>query len=355
MTVKTIAKKLGISHTTVYLYLKDPETKRISPQTKRKIKLLIEQGYPRLNPHAQTLARKKSHAVAILIPMNVPYFHSVIVTESLCGIQQVLFQKGYRFLFLPSQGGDSLQILKDQLKHSGGYDGYILYGTRDSSLEEMKANVETLQKYRVPFVVLNMPELEYDINQVICRTPNSADPFRYLFQLGHRDIALLAGSSRAPDTQQSIQQYFLFFQQLGLEASPGRIMYGNYEKVIARSEVLKLLSKDRGITAIVSLNDSMALGAYEAIKELGLTIPAHISVIGKDDATFAGSMCPPLTTVRIPMVEMGQQAATLLFEAMSGAKPRKIYLTSELVVRESVSPAIRSVLKGGEREKVNMY
>jgi DNA-binding LacI/PurR family transcriptional regulator len=335
--IKELTEKLGISKTTLYLYFKNPETKRIGEETKRRIDRTIGELQYRVNVNAQSLSTNKSNVIAMLIPMDEPYFRSSLINETLSGIQTVLFKKNYKFIFLPAKGSRSPDILTDQIKNSHGYDGFILFGTRGCSLEDMQENVEIMMKYKVPFVVVNMPDMKREINQVIVQTPKTSNPIQFLLNLGHRKIVLMGGPRKAPDTEGAVNSYIATHREQDIEPDTSLILNGDYEKIVAKSEMIKLLDHRADFTAVFCLSDYMALGVYEAIKERGYEIPAHFSVIGRDDTFFAVDMHPSLTTVRLPMFVMGKTAAELLLRSIeSEEKPRKIFLENELILRDSV-------------------
>ena len=214
-SLKMIADQLGLSKAAISLYFKDPATRRVSEENKERIRLLAEQLDYRPNVIARSLSSLKTRTIAILIPLDVPYFRSTFLSEAICGIQEVLFERGYNLIFIPTRGDDSPAILRNQLEQSRGYDGFIIFGTRACSSEDMRRNVEQMLRTRTPFAVLNMPDLGYEINQVVNVTPPASSAIRYLLELGHREIVLMAGPRQAPDTVRSVREYRECFQERG--------------------------------------------------------------------------------------------------------------------------------------------
>ncbi len=339
-SLKVIADQLGLSKAAISLYFKDPTTRRVSEENKERIRLLAEQLDYRPNVIARSLSSLKSRTIAILIPLDVPYFRSTFLSEALCGIQEALFERGYNLIFIPTRGDDSPAILRNQLEQSRGYDGFIIFGTRACSSEDMRRNVEQMLRTRTPFAVLNMPDLGYEINQVVNVTPPSSSAIRYLLELGHRQVLLMAGPHKAPDTVQAIREYRECLQERGLPVNEELFLNGDYEEVVARSALLQAMDRGVRFSAVYCLTDTMAMGVYEALNKRGMSVPADVSVIGKNDSFFARFLNPPLTSVRVPMCEAGRLgAASLLRTIDSGEPPRKIYLENELVLR--LSTAVR--------------
>jgi LacI family transcriptional regulator len=103
-----------------------------------------------------------------------------------------------------------------------------------------------------------------------------------------------------------------------------------------------LLEKTRDFTAIFCFNDIAAIGAIRALKDVGLTVPGDVSVVGFDDIQSAAYSTPSLTTVRQPLTEMGQRGAQVLLDRIAHREndhPSEIVMAPELVIRESTGPA----------------
>jgi DNA-binding LacI/PurR family transcriptional regulator len=337
--LKDVADRVGLSKAAVSLYFRDPSTSRVSDESKARIRLAAAELDYRPNVFARSLSSRKSAMIAILIPFDLPYFRSTYLNEALCGIQSVLFDRGYNFVFIPSRGDNSTAILRSQLERGRGYDGFIIFGTRACTVEDMRANVAEMHKVGVPFAVLNMPDMGLDINQVVNVTPRDASAVRYLLEQGHERILLMGGRAQAPDTEAGIREYHECLAERGMPPDPALFLNGDYEEMVARSQVLQALDRGASFTAVYCLTDTMALGVYEALAERGLKVPADVSVIGKNDSFFARFLSPPLTSVRVPMFEAGRLGSESLLRSIGGEGPRKIFLKNELILR--LSTAIR--------------
>jgi len=163
---------------------------------------------------------------------------------------------------------------------------------------------------------------------------------RHLKSLGHTRIAHIAGP-RSLSTGEARRRSFLeVMKSEGLDADEALIAettaFSEDEGLRACAE---LISKNLKFTAIVAANDLIALGAYEAIADTGLTCPDDISVTGFNDMPFVDRLTPPLTTVRIPHYELGREAGRRLVELIETPDPpaRATMLRPELIVRGSTS------------------
>lgn len=331
-----IAEKVGVSKTTVSIYLKDRSTSRLSQDTKDRIDKVVEEFNYKPNVIARGLSNQSTRIVGIMIPYNGPLFHSSFVNEVLSGIQTELFRNGYSMIFLPTKGEDSPSMVKNQLEVAHGYDGLILFGTRYCTFEHLLHNVDQLLQSDIPFAAVNMPELDREINQVVMQTPPESNPIDYLIQSGHRQILLMVGRDNDPESCLTIDSYKRILDKYSIPFKPEYVLHGDFERDIARSEVVNTIRNNITFTAVYSLSDMMAIGIYEALKSSTLSIPGDVSVIGTNDSFFARNMDPPLTTVRRQLLSVGVEAArSLLRTIQTGKRGRKVQLNNELILRSS--------------------
>lgn len=334
--IKDIAARVGISNTAVSKYLRDPNTKHVSTELKKKIDLAIEELHYRRNVIAQSLSSKKSNIISILIPYNAPFSRSTFLNEMLSGLESVLLNNGYHMIFLATKGEDSAMMVKNQIEQGYGFDGFVLFGSRYCTTENMEKNVKELLKTDFPFVVVNSPNLPFDVNQVVFTTPDSGSGVKFLLDQGHREIVLILGRPQSATSQKELRQYRDYHQKMGVQVNENLILYGDYERSVAKGAMLQFLQKGGDFSAVYCITDTMALGVYEALKEHRLRIPDDISVVGKNDSFFANFLAPPLTTVRVKIFEAGVKAAEILLDAIRNeGRPKKVFLDNELILRSS--------------------
>ena len=333
--IKDIAAKVGVSSTSVSKYLRDPETKHVSPELKTRIDLAVEELQYRKHVISRNrLSEKKT--ISILIPYKAPFSRSTFVNELLSGLESELLNNDYSMTFLPVKGDDSITMLKNQLIQRQDSDGFIFFVTRYCIKEEMEANVRELLHTGRPFVVVNSPNLDFDINQVIFTTPEASSAVNFLMDQGHQRIVFVAGREGTCNSDEELQHYIMCHQKRGLEFDEDLVLYGDYEGPIAKGAMLQFLQKKIEFSAVYCISDTMALGVYEALKDHGLRIPEDVSVIGKHDSFFSNYLNPPLTTVRVKMFEIGVKAAEILLDTIQhDVKPKKVFLDNELILRSS--------------------
>ncbi|MER6910732.1 LacI family DNA-binding transcriptional regulator [Streptomyces sp. NPDC000594] len=134
----------------------------------------------------------------------------------------------------------------------------------------------------------------------------------HLIALGHRRIGYLAGPAGRTTTRHRLEGHRAALAAAGITGDQDRVtVHGPYTRDAGQQGTRELLLRDPGLTAVVAANDTVALGAYAALRELGLRIPEDIAVAGFDDLPFARDMGPALTTVRLPLIEAGARAGRL--------------------------------------------
>jgi LacI family transcriptional regulator len=207
----------------------------------------------------------------------------------------------------------------------------------------------------VPVVAISAHSAVENVTNIILNHHQAVEmALVHLYALGHRRIAFMRGPRAIPDSEYrwlSIQQVA---QEMNLKIDPALViridaagwsMKDNYHPMapeIGYKPMQGLLEKTREFTAIFCFNDIAAIGAIRALKDVGLTVPRDVSVVGFDDIQSAAYSTPSLTTVRQPLTEMGQRGAQILLNRIAHREkeyPSEIVMAPELVVRESTGPA----------------
>ncbi|QFZ18285.1 LacI family DNA-binding transcriptional regulator [Saccharothrix syringae] len=163
---------------------------------------------------------------------------------------------------------------------------------------------------------------------------------RHLLGLGHRRIAVISGPTTMLCSRARVDGFRSALDAEGVVVEPDFVRYGNFFVDGGYAHGLALLDRPDRPTAIFAGSDFQALGVMRAARELGLSIPGDLSIVGYDDVQVTEWIGPPLTTVRQPLREMATTAAQMVFTLARGERPRneRIDLATELVVRQSTAP-----------------
>jgi len=159
----------------------------------------------------------------------------------------------------------------------------------------------------------------------------------HLVALGHRNIGVIVGPPNLTTTHDRLAGFCAGLRDAGIELPEANIVLGgDFTRGAGAEGAAALLDRVRGLTAIFALNDVMAVGALSVLRERRRKVPRDISLCGFDDIPIARDLWPPLTTMRVPMVEMGAQALALA-RLPRGTEIRAVHLPTRLMVRSSTA------------------
>lgn len=332
-TIYDLAKKTGFSITTVSKALNN--YKDVSDKTRAKILQAAAEMDYLPNAHAQSLSTKKSWAIGVMfseaneVGMKHPFFNGII--ES---FRHATEEQGYDLIFASRNLRNRDMSYLEHFKHRA-VDGIVVICS-----DRMDEQVQELMQSDIPIVVVDMDSANCSV--VYSDNIEGARlAVNYLYELGHRKIAHIAGDETIDAGATRIKGYELAMQELNLPIRPGYLVNAGFFSVEEGKQAMeRLLELDDQPTAVFVAGDQMAIGVIEAIHEHGLHVPNDISVIGYDDIEMIQYITPKLTTIRQDTDEIGEAAAELLLEQMT-AKERLIerrIIPVRLVERASCAP-----------------
>jgi LacI family xylobiose transport system transcriptional regulator len=166
---------------------------------------------------------------------------------------------------------------------------------------------------------------------------------RHLLDLGHRDIAIITGPEETMVATARLSGFRAALDSAGLQLRPELLRRGEFHHRDGVEQGRALLTLPEPPTAIFASADAHALGVYEAARSLGVAIPDRLSVVGFDDLPIASWVSPALTTVRVPLAEMAEQAAELALRLRDEEEPSisRIDMATTLIVRDSTAAPAR--------------
>jgi LacI family transcriptional regulator len=324
-----VARAAEVSTATVSRALNSPE--RVSAEVRARVLGAAERLGYRPNPAARALAADRTHTVGAIVPT----IGNSIFAPGIEAIQNRLEAADYSLLLAMSDYDPAAELRHARALIARGVDGLILIG-RDHS-DELRAAVA---RAGIPCVVQGA----YATNgHFPCVGFDNYAAFRlaiaHLLVLGHRRVAVLSGVSRDNDrVRDRVRAARDALAEAGSPLADTAIVESRYDVREARAATRRLLALDPRPTAIACINDVLALGALFECAAAGVRVPDQISIVGFDDFDFAAQMQPALTTIRVPVVEMGEGAADYLLDRFAGRTPpfaRR--LDVELVVRGSTA------------------
>jgi diguanylate cyclase (GGDEF)-like protein len=172
----------------------------------------------------------------------------------------------------------------------------------------------------------------------------------HLVEHGHRCIAFIAGDPNDPgDSAQRLAAYHASVAHFGLERDPRLVAFGAHSAAGGHAALQQIHASGVGFTAVVASDDSSAIGAMRALQAAGLRIPRDVAVIGFDDQPEALAQVPPLTSVRIPLTDIGYQALELLVDTIDGRRAlQSLDIPARLMRRQSCGCVSSVILSAAE-------
>lgn len=283
-----------------------------------------ELGY-RPNMVARDFRDGVTHTIGVVVPdLANPFFPDVVK-----GLAREVTATGHRLLVADTDE-DAREESRVIGELAGRCDGIVLCSPRMPDNE-----LATLARFGIPIVCTNreahgVPLTTIGIDSAIGMT----QAVEHLSALGHRRVGYLAGPAASWSDAQRRGALHQAARKHRLRVS----IVDAGSTSAAGHQALPDLLRHR-VTAVLAFNDLVALGALARLRAMGRTVPAELSVVGFDDIPVAEFVAPPLTTVRLPKVELGRRAGGLLRELLvDGGTAREERLPSSLVVRSSTAP-----------------
>ena len=337
--IKDVALAAGVSATTVSHVLNDVAYARVSAETRDKVRSAAEElGYGP-NRLAQALRSKRTGMLGLVSEDIATTPHAGRI---LLGADDAARARGYTLMVintsvaagLASREADVDALLERQV------DG-ILYATMYHRVVEAPPNLG-----KVPAVLVDAVSEGGGFTSVVPDEYGGArTAVETLLAAGHVRIGFLNNTEDEPSTRERLRGFRETLHGAGLDGSAAPVEAASSDAQGGYEAARRMLEGGHPPSALFCYNDRMAMGAYRAAAELGLDIPADLSVVGFDDQELiAANLHPGLTTVALPHYEMGAWAAQRLIDTVEGtqlpdaAVPGPVLLDCPLVTRSSVAP-----------------
>ena len=329
VTIKEIAKKAGVSYSTVSRALNQKKGVR------RKVREEIHRIADEMNyfPHssAKALVQNRVGVLGVIIPRTSEFaFQNPYYSHILLGLSQGANQYDYRLMLSLNEQQSYASLYRRRL-----VDGVVIVANR---LDDER--IPELVEEKVPAVAIPGFLEDSDLDIASVTSENYHSVFRavsYLISLGHRDIAFILGQMNSKFTIERLRAYKAAFKDKGLKVKPEYLVESDFSKRDGYRLTGQLLDLPNPPSSIISITDSVTPGALHQINQRGLKIPDDISMVAIGCSDNLELFQPPLTTIRIPASEIGQTAAKLLIQKIETGRceENNIVIPSDLIVRES--------------------
>ena len=327
VTIIDVAEKANVSITTVSRVLND-STHKVNKNTKEKVLVAVKELDYRPNALAQSLSRKRSMTIGVVIPdISNPYYSEVVR-----GIQDKADKEGYSVLIQNTDRKiekitQSIYVFRE--KHTDGVifaGGAVLSKDMISSLKNLASRSVAIGRFEV-----DIPSVRVDNQNAIFKAVS------HLIELGHREIAYINGPVESSTVMQDrLEGFKKALPHFNCTIRPEFIRTGSITIEGGYNQVQDLVRKNPRPRAVILANDQMAFGAAKAISEANLKIPEDIALIGFDNIPLSSYFDPPITSIEIPRHKLGYAAMETLIKLIAGEEIEKVqWFDVELIKRQS--------------------
>jgi LacI family transcriptional regulator len=305
VTIKDIARELGISPSTVSRALKDHPD--ISPETKKAVNELAEKLNYTPNIVALSLRQSKTNTIGVVIPEIVHFFFSTVIS----GIEDVAYSAGYNVILTQSNESFAREAINIKALFNSRVDGMLISLSRETSTFD---HIEAMLAKGVPMVFFDRVYDNGNSSMVVVDDlSGSKDATRHLIEQGCKRIIHLEGPPNLAISKQRLEGFLEVMKEYNMPVDKDTIVacpLGSIEE--GKLVMEKILESPNPPDGVFATSDPTAMGAMQAIRNKGLKIPQDIAVVGFSNWLFSSMMDPPLSSVHQPGFEMGQEAAKLL-------------------------------------------
>jgi LacI family transcriptional regulator len=331
-TLKEMAASLNLSVMAVSKALRDAPD--ISVSTKARVQAEARRRNYIPNRAAQNLRLRRSGLIGVVVPQINHTYYSHLVW----GVERQAEALGLQVLL-----GSSLDRAENEMREV-----QKLIGRQVEALllvpavrwQHRLATLEMVRTSGIPTVLLdaypagaeNFPHVSW----VVCDDQRGGQlATEHLLELGHREILFLAGPNGSSSSAGRFSGYQRALVAAGVPYSDTRVYLADKDIESGRKAMAQALSEKASFSAIVAHNDSVAIGAADILFQEGFSIPDDVSIVGFGDGVLAAYFRVPLTTVRVPQMEMGEAAVRLALDLQKGNSVQPRQLPVDIVVRSS--------------------
>lgn len=334
VTIKDIAKALGLSTSTVSRALRD--SYEISAETKRIVLEYAEKINYHPNPIALSLKERRSRSIGVIVCEIANSFFS----QTINGIESIAYNNGYNVIIAQSRESLDREMMNLQFLTSRSIDGLIISvstETKDFSF------FKELNQKGLPIVFFDRIVDEIDTHKVIADNYKGAyDATTHLIKNGYKRIAIVSNPERLSITRERLAGYKAALKDHGIKADDSIIKYCQHGGMIVAEveEALKeLLKLDIRPDAIFASADKLTTGCLRILKAKGISVPGDMGLLGFSNTDLTELLDPPLSIIKQPAFEMGEIATNLLLQLIESKRPVTEFetrvLSTEMLVRGS--------------------
>lgn len=337
-SLRHVAELAGVSVATASRVMSG-SSHPVSEATRQRVLSAADQLSFEPNRLARALVTARSQTVGVIVhDISDPYFGDIVK-----GLEDGLHGDEYRLFVASSDRDPDKELSYVRAFHAHQVDAIVFAASALTDPDYTEALQSVARRFRARggvIVVLSDHFLEgsrilFDNRQAV------ADMVGYLVERGHRQIGYITGPPNLEVSQVRLAAFNATAAELGLDTGPDYIADGQFTVKGGEAAVTELREQTE-VTAVLTANDLMAIGAMRQLLASGVEVPGDMSVAGIDDIPLAEYGPVPLTTMRVPTYEIGQRGASLVLDGLASGEPEETRLSGEIIERESVAHLMNS-------------
>lgn len=310
-TLADVAAASGVDTSTVSRVLRGEQGHRVTAETRERVMASAQALGYRPNPMARGLRTARSHTLGIAVPqLENPVFPEIIL-----GAEAAARARGYSLLIAHGLDGPADAAAYEHLSRVSHVDGLLV-----ATLEGEAPLARSLERSGVPYVLINRKLARAAHHVVFDNFAAAETATEHVLALGHQRVAHLAGHTAGYNGKRRLAGYRSALEAAGLQPDPALVVEAGYTFEGGLQGMRQLLALPDPPTAVVAATVLSAAGALKALHDARVRVPGQVSVIAIHDVPMAEMLHPALTTVRLPLRQMGQLAAEGLIDLIEGRR-----------------------------------
>lgn len=323
-----VARDAGVSKSTASRILSDSAQISVRPGTRERVLESARRLDYRPHAAARGLRRAETGAIGLVIPSLATPVYARIVR----GAFRRALERDFVVLLAEDLVARETDEVFARLVRSGRIDGLVVASARPGH-----PLFRSVRRLAIAHVFVNRAVRGSSRNIVMDDASASAAAVGHLVELGHERIGHVAGPKTLDPARRRAAGFRTHARRLGVASAPE--FEGDFKESGGAEAAQRLLAENPGLTALYVSTLAQAVGALHAAGRLGLRVPEDLSIVTYDDMPLADYLTPPLTTIRMPLAELGAAAVDALVEQLLGGEPQDVVVPGEpeVVVRGSTA------------------